>query len=63
MGGGGRISLTAWERGPAEPLACGPYSAPPSGFSSVHQGQFNMESFLLLLVFSFTFRLPPFLLV
>lgn len=32
MGGGGGISLTAWERGPGEPLACGPYSAPQAGF-------------------------------
>lgn len=35
MGGGGGISLIAWERGPREPLTCAPYSA-PSGFSSVH---------------------------
>ena len=32
MGGGGGISLTAWERGPGEPLACGLYSAPQRVF-------------------------------
>lgn len=41
--GGGGISLSARDRRPGEPLGLVGPALPPSWFSSVHQGQFNME--------------------
>lgn len=58
MGGGGRISLTARERGPGEPR--GPCSAPGAGFQvSIRECSTRNNS--LVPAFSSLFILPPFL--
>ena len=60
MGGGGGISLIAWERGPREPLTCAPYSAPQRVFKCP-LGTIQHGIISAMLVFSFTFRMPSFL--